>query len=228
MPERAAARRHAGPLSEAARHDRRLRRAWAAPGSSHDRIIAIARVALPLAGLALALVLAVAPIASGREISFVLSKNRVATAPERMRVTRALYRGEDNDGQPFALSANSAVQARSSDPVVKLDTLAARIALQGGPATLTAPTGAYNTQNETVALTGPVAFRSTDGYAIDTRDVDLDMKTRMLASRNPVTGQMPLGHFSADSMHADLDNRTVVLEGRARLHIDQGQGRSPR
>lgn len=220
--------RIAGPLSDAARADRLARRAWAAPGSSHDRIIGVARILLPAAGFVTAVALAVTPITSGREISFVLSKNRVDRAPERMRVTSALYRGEDNAGQPFALSAASAVQAHSADPVVKLRTLRARMGLQHGPATLTAPGGDYNMTSEQVALTGPVAFRSADGYAIDTHDVDLDMNSRTLASRTPVSGTMPLGRFSAEHMQADLGDRRMVLTGNARLHIDQRQAKPTR
>jgi len=37
-----------------------------------------------------------------------------------------------------------------------------------------------------------------------------------------VEGRMPLGTFRADRMSADLPERKVVLEGNARLHIDQG------
>jgi lipopolysaccharide export system protein LptC len=33
---------------------------------------------------------------------------------------------------------------------------------------------------------------------------------------------MPLGTFSADRLSADLPERTVVLDGGARLHINQG------
>lgn len=211
----------AGPLSDVARAERRRRRAWAIPGSSHDRIIAVARVMLPASVVVLVLALGFAPLTSGRDISFMLAKDRVAVARERLRVSQALYRGEDEKGQPFSLTAKSAVQQTSADPVVKLDTLAAKIGLQSGPATLSAPRGTYNMDNEQVGLNGPVAFRGADGYRLDTHDVDLDMQTRRLASRNPVTGTMPLGAFSADRMQADLDNRVVVLNGHARLHITQ-------
>jgi lipopolysaccharide export system protein LptC len=157
----------------------------------------------------------------------VLSKDRVAVAKERMRVSNALYRGEDQKGQPFSLTALSAVQQTSADPVVKLDTLHAQIKMDNGPATLTAPKGTYNMNNEQVGLNGPVAFRSADGYKLDTHDVDLDMQTRKLASRNPVTGTMPLGDFSGDTMQADLDKHIVVLNGHARLHITQRTAKSP-
>lgn len=214
-----------GPLSQAAREHRRLRRRWAVPGSSHDRIIAVLRILLPASVGVLAALLAAAPLTSGRDISFVLAKDRVEVAHERLRVSRALYRGEDSKGQPFALSALSAVQATSANPILKLDRLAARIALRGGPGTIVAPTGRYNMTTELVTLDGPVTMRTTDGYALDTQDVDLDLKSRSLASRTAVTGKLPLGRFSADHMRADLDRRTVLLTGNARLHIDQGRGR---
>lgn len=218
----------AGPLSDVARAERRVRRAWAMPGSGHDRMIAIARVALPAGVGVLVAVMALAPVTSGHDISFVLAKNRVAVAKERMRVTQALYRGEDQKGQPFALTAQSAVQQTSTDPVVRLDGLSARIRLPQGPAVLVAPRGTYNLNNEKVGLDGPVTFRSADGYALDTHDVDLDMQTKMLASRSPVTGKMPLGTFSANRMNADLGKRIVVLNGDARLHIARRSGTSRR
>jgi lipopolysaccharide export system protein LptC len=218
----------AGPLSDAARAERRRRRAWANPGSSHDRVIAIARLTLPAAVGALTVALATAPLTSGRDISFVLSKDRVAVAKERMRVTQALYRGEDSNGQPFSLTAKSAVQQTSADPIVRLDQIFAKIQLQGGPAELVAPKGRYNLDNQRVALDGPVNFHSNDGYTLQTHDVILDMQSRQLASRAPVTGTMSLGNYSADRMHADLDNHVVILDGHARLHIVQRNGTSRR
>ncbi len=58
----------AGPLSDVARAERRKRRTWAQPGSSHDRIIAVARVTLPASVLLLVLALGFAPLTSGRDI----------------------------------------------------------------------------------------------------------------------------------------------------------------
>jgi len=47
-------------------------------------------------------------------------------------------------------------------------------------------------------------------------------------SRGPVDGTMPLGHFSADRLGADLERHIVRLDGHARLHIVQGQSRGAR
>jgi lipopolysaccharide export system protein LptC len=215
-------------MSELADRVRTQRQVWAVPGSSHDRLMGIMRLALPAAILILIMLLALAPLTVGRDISFVLSKDRVELARERMRVTRATYRGEDSKGQPFQLTAGSAVQVTSRDPVVKLTDLAARIQLSDGPATINAGRGRYDMDSEKVNIDGPVLFRAADGYQMRTRDVGIDLATRMVASQGAVDGTMPLGTFVSDHFTADLTNRIVVLKGRARLHIVQGQSKAAR
>lgn len=215
-------------MSELADRVRSQRQMKAASGSGHDRLIAILRLILPAAIMALVILLALAPLTVGRDISFVLSKDRVELARERMRVTRATYRGEDSKGQPFQLTAGSAVQVTSRDPVVKLTDLAARIQLEDGPATIDAGRGRYDMDNEKIAVDGPVLFRAADGYVIRTRDVGIDMTSRTVASEGKVDGTMPLGTFSGDHFTADLNSRVVVLQGRARLHIVQGQSKAAR
>lgn len=212
-------------LAEQQRHDRRL---WAAAGGSHDRLIATLRIALPLAVGVLAAFLALAPLTVGSDISFVLSKDRVDVASERMRVTHATYRGENSKGEAFSLEAASAVQATSRDPIVHLSQLDATIQLQDGPATLRANAGRYDMDDQTIAIDGPVRFDSADGYHLATRDVFVDMDRRVAHSRAPVDGTMPLGHFSADRMSADLEQHVVRLDGHARLHIVQGRARAAR
>ena len=43
-----------------------------------------------------------------------------------------------------------------------------------------------------------------------------------MTSQGPVTGRMRLGQFEAGHLRADLGERTVVLDGGARLKIVQG------
>lgn len=215
-------------MSDLADRQRLARRRWAASGSSHDRLIGTLRVALPLAVLMLGAVLALAPLTLGRNLSFILSKDRVEVARERMRVTRAAYRGSDGKGQPFRLDAASAVQATSRDPIVRLSDMQGTIALTSGPATVVSPTGRYDLDTQHVAFDGPVRFDGAGGYRLDTSNVLLDMDEKTLVSRGPVTGAMPMGTFAADRLAANLDTRVVTLTGRARLHIVQGRARRAR
>ena len=212
-------------MSEQAIRKRRERQSWAAVGSRHDKTIRFAAIFAPASAFILAAFLVLTPIASNRDVSFVLAKSNVAVAKERLRITQALYRGEDSAGRPFQLTADSAVQATSKDPVVKLGHLAAQILFAEGPATIHANGGSYDMDNENVVINGPMLFNTADGYQMTARDVSLNLKTRLLKSGGAVDGRIPLGSFSAGQLQADLGTRTVMLQGRAHLHIDQRSGR---
>lgn len=206
-------------MSEVAARVRSERQIWAAPGSRHDRVVAGSRFALPVMIGVLAAFLVTAPLTMGGDVSFLLDKNKVEVAKERLRIQSALYRGADDEGRPFLLHAGSAVQKSSSEPVVHLDKLAARIGLPDGPATLQANTGRYNMSSEQVAVDGEIRLKAANGYDLTTSDATLDLKTRQLRSRGAVTGKVPQGRFSANSMNADLERHIVRLDGNARLRI---------
>src|SRR3546814_1779917 len=86
-------------VSERADLDRTMRRMWAASGSSHDRVVRILRFGLPLVIGVVAAVLVFSPFTQRAEISFLLAKDKVDMASERMKVTRAEYRGQDAKGR---------------------------------------------------------------------------------------------------------------------------------
>lgn len=208
-------------MSELADQDRRVKRSWARPGSSHDALIKLLKFGLPaLVGLVLAF-LALVPLEDRKEISFLLDKNKVEQAKERLKVESAQYRGQDEEGRQFIVDARQAIQANSADPTVEIQDMSAQLQLNEGPAQLTADRARFNPEANTVDVVGPIRFVAADGYELMTSDVQVDLHDRSLQSQGRVEGQMPLGNFSADRMAADLPERKVVLEGRARLHIQQ-------
>ncbi|MGQ2931740.1 LPS export ABC transporter periplasmic protein LptC [Sphingopyxis sp. OPL5] len=209
-------------MSARADHDRTMRQLWATSGSSHDRVVRILRFGLPLVIGVVAAVMIFSPFTQRTEVSFLLSKDKVEVAQERMKVTRAEYRGQDTKGQPFALVAGSAVQKSSAEPIVRMEQLSGAINLADGPATIAAAAGQYNMDTEQVAVPGAVRVRSADGYRIDASNVAIDLKSRSLTGRGGVNGTLNIGNFSANALSADLDTRVVRLSGNARLRINQG------
>ena len=163
-----------------------------------------------------------APLEDKQEVSFVLDKSKVDTAEERLRLTEVTYRGQDNEGRPFVLSARSGVQQTSAVQIVDIHDMNAQIQLNSGPARLEAGRAQYQMERNHVNVIGPITFTAADGYRIQTRDVNIDLRARTMQSRGTVEGRMPLGRFSAGQLHVNLPDRTVVLTGRARLHIVQG------
>jgi lipopolysaccharide export system protein LptC len=209
-------------MSDLATKERATRQRWAIPGSTHDRIVRLTKIGLPAAVGILVAVLALAPLDKHGDVSFILDKKKVANAPERMRVEQAKYVGTDDKGQRFDITAQRALQRTSEVPLVDIWGMFARLRLERGPLLIAANQGQYNLDTQKVAINGPVKVAGPDGYRLATRDVMVDLKQRQLASQGPVAGQMRLGQFEAGQLKANLGDRTVVLDGGARLKIVQG------
>lgn len=214
-------------MSVEATQIRTRRQHFAAPGGSHDRLIAFLVKALPAAiGLVAALMILI-PLSPRGEISFLLDRNKVEVTGERIRVNDAAYRGLDNRGREFVVTAGTAVQKSASVPVVQMLDLEAQLDMNDGPARIEAPRGAYNYDTDKLQIAGPVNFAAADGYRMRTNGVAIDIRQRTAVGSGGVEGAVPTGTFSAQSMKADLNERTVTLEGNARLRMTPGKLRIP-
>ncbi len=209
-------------MSEAARRDLARKRHWAEPGSRHDRLVRTTKFVLPILIVGLLVMLAIAPFDRRGDVSFILDKNKLDAAQERMRVEAARYTGTDDKGQKFSILAARAIQPTSDRPIVDIEGMRAQLDLERGPLSIVAPRGSYNLDQQKVAINGPVRVSGPDGYRLETRDVGIDLKNRSLASRGRVVGEMRLGHFEAGRMNADLGEREVSLTSGVRLKIVQG------
>ncbi len=209
-------------MADTASPERVSKQRWAEPGSGHDKIVRWTKIALPSAVGVLIAVLMLAPLDKKGDVSFILDKKKVQSAPERMRVEAARYTGTDEKGRQFVMTANRAIQPRSDTPVVDIRGMLAKLQLDQGPVLIAANQGRYNIDTQKVAIDGPVKVAGADGFRLKTSDVNVDLKQRQLASQGPAQGQMRLGQFRANHVRADLASHTVVLDGGARLKIVQG------
>ena len=214
-------------MTRAADQMRNRRQAFAAPGGALDAIVRALAVGLPALVGVIAAMMLITPLSPRGEISFLLDRNKVAIAEDRLRVDDAMYRGEDDRGRPYSLNAGMAVQRSNAVPLVKMRELIARIVLPDGPAVLAAPAGTYDIDDQQVAVPGLVRFTAADGYQIAANNVTIDLPGRVLLGQGRVSGTIPAGNFSADSMRADLAERTITLRGNARMTMIPGQLRMP-
>jgi lipopolysaccharide export system protein LptC len=206
-------------VTEQADQIRDRRRLFALPGGSHDRLVRFLAKGLPAGIGAILAVMIIAPLFPRGEISFLLDRNKVAVTRERLRIDHAMYRGEDKRGRPFSVTAGSAVQRSAKVREVEMNDLAARILLTDGPAELKARDGTYDLGRNAIDVAGPVDFRAADGYRMTTSNVHIDLKQQQVSGSDGVAGALPSGTFSAEKIEADLEQRTVALEGRAKLRM---------
>lgn len=196
-----------------------LRRLAALPGGRHDAVVTVLKVALPVLAVALLAIIVVWPLLSAREFSFLLSKDKVAMANDRLRLDNAVYRGQTGKGQPFIIRAGGAVQHSSAVPIVELKTLDATLQMDDGPARVTAPSGRYDMDNDKLNIAGPVKVDGSAGYSLDSQGVEVSLIDRTVKTDQPVSGRLPIGTFRSDRLSGDLGGKTMVLDGHAHLHI---------
>lgn len=206
---------------------RTRRQHFAAPGGFHDRLVRTLATGLPILIGILAAVMVVAPLSPRGEISFLLDRNKVAILEDRLKVTNAMYRGQDNRGRNFSITAGGAVQHSAKEPVVEMRDLVARIMMDDGPAILSANSGNYDFGAERIDVFGPVNFQTADGYRMTAVNMGIDIAAKRMVSRGRVEGRIPAGTFSADRIIADLSERTVTLDGNARLRMEPGKLQVP-
>lgn len=202
---------------------RSARQHFAAPGGSHDRLVRFLGTALPMGVGVLAALMVITPLSPRGEVSFLLDRTKVDMIDERLRADHALYRGQDDRGRPFSLTAGEAVQRSSAEGIVRMKDLAARLLLPEGPAQIVAAAGDYNLTDDLVAVPGAVRFSAADGYAMQLSGVTVDLPQRQVTGAGGVSGTVPAGTFSADRLEVDLEARTVALVGNARLRMVPGR-----
>ncbi|MBN8815768.1 MAG: LPS export ABC transporter periplasmic protein LptC [Sphingomonas sp.] len=212
-------------MSDIAAKMRSERQHWAAPGSGHDHLVAVLRIVLPSAVGVVAALMVFLPLTSGGDVSFVLDRNKVEVSKERLKVQSATYRGQDNKGQPFVLTAENAVQKSAAEPMINMQKLMAELQMPDGLAKLVAPTGNFNPTTQQMDLAGPITFAGPNNYTLQSNGATVDLKTKTMEGKGGVSGTVPQGTFTADTMSADLDGRVVRLDGRARLRIAPRQAK---
>ena len=77
------------------------------------------------------------------------------------------------------------------------------------------------------ALEDKVFVDVRNGDALHKDGVSVDLPEKKLVGSGGVSGAIPAGTFSANSLHADLNARTISLDGNARLHMIPGKLRMP-
>ena len=206
---------------------RNRRQHFAAPGGSHDKLIGVLARVLPMLVGVVAALMIITPLSPRGEVSFLLDRNKVAMIDERLSVDNAMYRGRDDTGRPFSITAGEAVQRSSAEGLVRMDDLIAQLLLPDGPARISAVGGIYDIDEDIVDVDGTVRLTAADGYAMTASGVSVDLEARTMQGQDGVEGEVPAGSFSARTIRADLSARTLALEGNARLSMTPGELRVP-
>ncbi len=187
----------------------------------HARFVAGLKIGLPLAAAALIAVLVAWPYLTARVSGLRLSFAEVEeTADGKITMTNARYLGTDREGQPFTITADSAVQNPDDPDSIELERLAGDVTLNDGTwVTLSADGGVYRQDARVLELAGHVSLYADSGYELRTEAVHIDLNRRLAAGDGLVEGQGPLGHVSAQGFRVGEGGERLEFLGPVRLTL---------
>ena len=148
----------------------------------------------------------------GLRLSFLSRQGDEVTEPG---MVNARYIGTDGHNRPFVITAERATQPAGDPDTILLHALQADITLDDGAwLALTAKSGVFNRDLETLRLDGPVSLFSDQGFEFHADTVEVDLSRGTVESDRPVRGQGPLGLLDAGGFRLlDRGQRLFFSDG---------------
>ncbi len=185
----------------------------------YSRFVGVLKVALPLAAIAI-----VGGILAWPQIFPSVARLRqslVAIGVEELAQSRMVnprFRGVDDQGQPFALSADVATPSTRGPDLTELENPRGDLARSDGSwVALTASEGIYDRARRLLDLGGRVTVFHDQGYEVQTSKMHFNIATSIIEGNEPVSGQGPDTEFQSEGFRIEDRGMRVFLTGEARV-----------
>ena len=140
--------------------------------------------------------------------------------------------GFRKDLRPYEVTASAAKQDIRNPSIIELSELKARIGMgDRGTALLTSTNGIYDSNKETLQLSGAVRVRTGDGIELTMKSAFAEFKTGSVISKEPVEVQMRDGTIYANGIEIADGGREIIFPGRVKTIFtqaaDEAKGTKP-
>jgi len=205
-----------GPTSSL---QRRTRAAW--PIHRYSRFVAVMKLALPAAAVALLLLVAVWPrIQSAIERLHKLPRIDLSQARD-LRMVNLHYSGRDRHDLPFTVIADAARQRPEVDDLVELEGPKADMTTDNDTwLALTAYSGLYRPQSQLLDLFGDVELFQDKGNEFKTDSAHIDMANGSAEGDDPIEGHGGFGTIEAEGFRIKDRGDIITFTGKARLVLE--------
>jgi lipopolysaccharide export system protein LptC len=122
--------------------------------------------------------------------------------------------GKRRNGMPYEVRAAQGMQDMLKPEIVELVRLDAKAQMtENAWVKLSANQGIYNSAKDELSLTGLVRIRSDAGYDMKTQSAQMELKTGLMKTTEPVKVVLNAGSVEADQMQIVDSGQQVVFEG---------------
>ena len=153
-----------------------------------------------------------------------------ATLGAGLKLENPRFAGTTDNGEPFVITAISALPDGPMPNRVDLDRPSGELKMSDGRTlNVISEAGQFYRTDERLVLDGSVQLVTSDGYRIETDQVDMDLATRTAVAPEPFSAEGPIGTLRADRARMETDEATddVVLrfDGNVRMTFIPQQGK---
>ena len=191
----------------------------ALPDHTYRRVVAWAKIVLPLAALALLSTLFLFSRSTPDAPALPFSEDGIADRLAGERLTQPFFAGTTETGDALTIAAATASPDSESDASTRAEDVTGSIRLASGTMIeLRAASARFDETRAEARLEGGVVVDSSIGYRMETSALTSSLEHLRASSDGAVAGHGPPGRFTAGRMALDADDAT----GDAHLRFTGG------
>lgn len=184
----------------------------AARDNLHSKLVALLKVVLPVAALALLSTLFLVSRTIDPSDAIPFAEVDIAERVREPRMTAPTYAGMTTDGASVSVAAAEARPAQDGGAAATAATLRAQIDTpDGGRAELVAATGSLDAAAGLLTLQGKVEITTSTGYHVTTDQVTSALERTDVKTEGTISATTPMGELTAGRMTLNQD---TAVKGR--------------
>jgi lipopolysaccharide export system protein LptC len=184
----------------------------------YSQFVALMKRALPLAAAAVLAAVLVYSLIPRQPDKVTMTFESRGVFENDLSMIKPRLTGADDDGNPFVITADIAVQDPRNIHRGRMKNIQADMTLTNGRwMNATATEGTFDMEHGSLKLHKGIAVYTDDGYELHTANVDIDMKSGRFHGPDTVTGHGPFGTMRADRF--DLDHKKQMLHLAGNVHM---------
>lgn len=187
------------------------------------------RIILPAVAVALILALFLNTRRGANDDAF-LEDFALEATPEELRMANPRFAGVDDEGHPYDITADEALQAPGAREIVELVNPRAITTGIDSKTEVTANAGLFKTEENILDLTNGVTLSHSVGddiYVFRTPAATVLLRDEMVQSTSGIEGEGEAGTLRADTMRAYNNEGRTVFEGNVSMRIYPSKTKIP-
>lgn len=180
------------------------------------------RVALPILALALVAALLANTRKSANDDAFLNDFASLDATPKELQMASPRFAGVDDNGNPYEITTETALQAPGQHEIVQLKNPRAVTSSDSTKDIVTADKGIFEINSKVLTLEDGVTLEhyiGVDAYKLRTQKATVSIDGETVHAPATVEGEGPAGALRADSMRAYNNEGRVVFEGNVRMRL---------